>query len=68
MTPNAVVRGDLITGQGVSPAWARLALGSSGDVLVAGAKNDFTSGFMQRSLQDRLVFTFHFLIIYILFN
>lgn len=34
-TPNACVRGDLITGQGVIPTWQRLALGAPGEVLMA---------------------------------
>lgn len=37
VTAASVVRGDLITGQGASAKWARLALGSQGQVLQAGA-------------------------------
>lgn len=35
VTAAVVVRGDLITGQGADPTWARLALGTSGQVLVS---------------------------------
>ena len=36
-TPNACVMGDLITGQGVTPTWQRLALGAVGTVLMVTA-------------------------------
>lgn len=32
-TPGSVARGDLITGQGGSPTWSRLAIGSSGKIV-----------------------------------
>jgi len=37
-TPAAVVRGDLITGQGATPAWARLATGTGAQVLKGGTE------------------------------
>lgn len=37
VTTAAVVRGDIITGQGASPTWARLAKGTQGYVLTMGA-------------------------------
>ena len=33
----SVVRGDIITGQGATPTWSRLAIGSQGQILQAGA-------------------------------
>lgn len=36
-TAAAVVRGDIITGQGATPVWARLAKGAAGTVLSSGA-------------------------------
>ena len=35
--PDTVIRGDIITGQGVSPFWTRLAMGAEGTYLRAGA-------------------------------
>jgi hypothetical protein len=37
VTAASVSRGDIITGQGASPAWSRLAIGSQGQILQAGA-------------------------------
>ena len=37
VTPASVTRGDIITGQGASPSWSRLAIGSQGQILQAGA-------------------------------
>ena len=36
-TTASVVRGDIITGQGATPTWSRLALGTQGTILQAGA-------------------------------
>ena len=36
-TTASVIRGDIITGQGASPSWNRLAIGSQGQILQAGA-------------------------------
>lgn len=36
VTAASVVRGDIITGQGASPTWSRLAIGSQGQILQAG--------------------------------
>jgi hypothetical protein len=37
VTPASVSRGDIITGQGASPTWSRLAIGAQGKILQAGA-------------------------------
>jgi hypothetical protein len=37
VTAASVTRGDIITGQGATPTWSRLAIGSQGQILQAGA-------------------------------
>ncbi len=67
-TPASVIRGDVISGQGVTPTWSRLAIGPAGQYLRSNATDLLYSPLLATDLSGRVLIQNTFLSTTVLIN